>query len=141
MKIRQATIKDKNFVKQLDKENMNLFFKKIGTRYYGNLFKPFITKNCFILENPKPVGFAYIEIKGKNMNLVSIQINRFSQGKGYGKRLIRFLTSYAKKKKLSKLKSIAHEENKLSIKFHKKAGFKIGKTNQKKHVPFEINLK
>jgi len=141
MRIRKATLKDKKFVKELDKENMQPLIETTGQKYSGHMFDRFNSKDCLIIEDKdKLVGFLYFEIIGKKLHIFSIQIKRKFQQKGYGNKLMGHIITFAKEKKLKKIILEAHDSNKQAINFYKNLKFKI-KWIKKNKIGFEYNIK
>ena len=141
MKIRKATEKDKQFVKELDKENMQEIIEKHGSRYQGYMFESFNPNKCLIVEEKEPIGFAYLDFPGNKISIWSIQIKKQFQRKSAGQALMKEIFRIAKEKKLKKIISDAHKDNKQSINFHKKMGFKAIESKKKNKITFEYPLK
>ena len=142
--IRQATEKDKNFVRNLDRENMTPIITESGEKYYGGMFESFNPRKVFIIENSQgeSVGFARIHIPGNKLDVWSFQIKEEFQRKGYGKELMKFLITLAKEKKLKKVILEAHNTNKKANSFYEKFGFTrtIPKTKKKEKVGYEYRI-
>ena len=142
MNIRVSTLEDKEFVKALDKENMEPIINASGNKYYGYMFETFEPKRCFILEeNNLPIGFAYFHTPRNKLDIWSIQIKKDSQGREYGQRLMKHIIDFAKFKKLKKVVLEAHKTNTKALNFYRKYGFKeLGELRQNK-ILFELDLK
>ena len=141
MKIRKARKKDKKFIKILDKENMAPIMHSYGVKYYGNMFEPFKSKNCFILELSKPIGFAYFDISEKKLDIWSIQIKKEFSRRGFGTKLMKYIIDYARKEGIRKVILEAHKNNKSSVNFYKKIGFKKIKSKKQNKIAFEFITK
>jgi len=139
MKIRQATARDKKFVRKLDEENMVPIFKKYNIAYkkwHNKMYDYFRTKFCFIIEEKgESLGYVYFGKDKNNLEIWNIQIKRNIQRKGIGKKLINFIIEHAKKTKLKKIILEVHGKNKKAIKFYEKMGFKnLGIINKEKEI-------
>ena len=141
MKIRNATWEDKEFVKKLDEENMKEIIESYNKKYSQVMYDSFNPNKCFIIEEDKPIGFAYFKTTKNKINIWSIQIVKNSQGKGYGRKLIEYITDFAKDKKLKKIILEVHINNKRAINFYEKFGFKNLGEVQKNKLGFEFEIR
>ena len=141
MKIRLATFKDEKFVKNLDKENMEPVIESLGGKYQGYMLDSFNPQKCFIIENGKPIGFAYFRIPGNKLEIQSIQIKEQFHGKGYGQKLMNHIINFAREKRLKKITLEAHKFNKKAIRFYENFEFKNMGETKKGKIGFEFNLK
>ncbi len=141
MRIRNATIDDKDFIKELDKENMSSIIEFHGEKYKSYMFDSFKPKNCFIIEDDKLIGFVYFGIMGNKLDIWSIQIKKSLWGKGFGKKLMKYILDFAVKKKLKKVVLEVNKNNNKAIRFYERLGFE--KINSKKinKIAFEYIIK
>jgi len=123
MEIRKAFYGDSEFVRSLDKENMESIIKENEGEYNSYWFKDFNPDKCFILEEKEPLGFLYIHNPGNNLNIINIQIRKSFQGKGYGKAILKKAIQIAKKNNLKKIFLETYNNNEQAKAFYKKQGF------------------
>ena len=141
MKIRKATAKD---LKRIDElyvegsidENKYQFpgtsirkdlIKHQRSRIQG--FRKYMKSpkhHWIVIENKKEIlGFGQAWIKDKTTGITeSVYIDKKHRKKGAGKKIIKELISWLRKKKVKKIESGAYINNKPSIKLHEKVGFK-----------------
>ncbi|MBU2562183.1 MAG: GNAT family N-acetyltransferase [Nanoarchaeota archaeon] len=93
-----------------------------------------------------PIGYSKLTIKKVNAKMIGhigaeFVLEEFRK-RGIGKRLVKEMCYLIKKKKIKKISVEVYKKNKLSIKFHKKMGFKIiGEGSNKKLYQMEKKLK
>ena len=144
MGIRFAALKDKDFVKSLDRENMVPIIKETEGEYRGYMLDSFDPDKCLIIESGKEsIGFAYLRNLGNKLEIQSIQIKKDFQGKGYGQELMSYIVNFAKSKRLKKVVLEAHDINRKAISFYERFGFKnLGEVKNKNNkIGFEFNIK
>lgn len=92
------------------------------------------TGYCFVAEdNGEIIGFmlAYETLPFHGTLFINhIAINPAYQGKGIGLLLLKRVIERAKENNISVIRSLINTDNSLSIKLHKKAGFKISLRKQ-----------
>ena len=120
--IRKAEGEDLEFIKALDRENMEPILHDIGKEYTG-LYNAFDLDKCFIIEGTERIGFAFFELHHKELHIASLQIREKYQGEGYGKKLMNYIIDFGKRNNLERITLDAQENNKPAIKFYEKLGF------------------
>ncbi|MBW2995323.1 GNAT family N-acetyltransferase [Candidatus Woesearchaeota archaeon] len=139
MKIRKATIKDIKEIAELLRE-YDVHEHKLDKRRKIEKIKDIITFNKKLIRHPKVVFFV-AEVNGKLAGMVSgeyrdsaidrtgifhnIIVTEKFRGKGIGKKLLKEIEKYFRKKRCSKMHSLVRPKNKRALKFYKKIGFKV----------------
>lgn len=73
--------------------------------------------------NNKPMGYMSMRISGKELFLSKFYLVSSQRGKGYGRKMIRFIEELAKGKKLNKILLTVNKNNTDSIKMYETVGF------------------
>jgi N-acetylglutamate synthase-like GNAT family acetyltransferase len=131
MRIRKAKIEDSKEISKL----MNDTIASVnGKDYNKKQVKVWIAKNTFskteekikkrknvfvIIDSSKIIGVGAIDVSEKK--ITGLYIKHTKQGMGYGKKLLKYLESYVKRKKVDKLKL---ESTITSFEFYKSQGYK-----------------
>jgi GNAT superfamily N-acetyltransferase len=81
----------------------------------------------FVAEyNKKVIGLLLVEMRHNLvLSLPYLVVSRQYQGAGIGRKLIEFAKLYAKRKRVRILEVVIHKDNKDSLRFHGKLGFKL----------------
>ena len=138
MKIRKATIKDiPQIVRLLHK--YDLYENNLDKRHKIDSIKEITLFNKKVIKNENVVflvlesnnklegvirGEDRITAIGKQAIFHVFFISEEARGKGYGKRMLKELISYFKKRGCNQIKSFVYINNKRSLKFYKELGFK-----------------
>lgn len=135
IKIRQAKKEDirdiKNLTKYLMKveevDNINKQTKIILKQRILPTFNKENNNKIIIAEiDKKVIGYVLVERVNKlAASMVYIVVNHNFQEMGIGKKLIKGVGDYLKKKKIKILQATIHKDNKKSKKFHEKMGFEF----------------
>lgn len=80
-----------------------------------------------------PIGYLSLKTEKDTLFISKIYLVKSERGKGYGKNMMNFAKTYAKQKKLEKLRLTVNKYNLLSIEAYEKMGF-----TKKRAVVFDI---
>jgi len=114
MKITKAKIDD---IKEIAKIEINsgYEFRKDAklNEEYKRINEEFKTKEFFIVKNKntKLVGYISFKIKNRECKLDYLSVIKSFHGKGVGKKLMRFVENYAKKKNCRKIEFEVNNKN------------------------------
>lgn len=138
MKIRPAFRQDIPLLLRIEKKSgfpvPNYSFTR---RYFTRALK---NKKIFILEDPKPIGFAIFRNYKDGCEIDAIIILKLQHSKGYGTKLLKFLEKETIKMKKKKLYSYCWNKNFPAICFYTKHNFYIIDVKKKRYTGKEIAL-
>lgn len=129
MKIRKATLKDAALIAKINTEAQSPVDKKLKvTEFYFRKETFSLIKNklaeFFLLDKSAFVCFNSYFPGYKLCELYYITVSKKYQKKGIGTKLLKFIETYAKKKKFRGIYLYTHPINKDAIIFYKERGYK-----------------
>ena len=130
MKIRKATLKDCKVIVEIDLQSDDPFYKVFpikSKKDFVKYFKKILKQNNveFYLYEDKGIIGVKKDFPGyKHLELFWISVKAKYQNRGIGKKLIKFVESYAKKHNYRAVYLYTHPIHKKAIKLYKKIGYK-----------------
>lgn len=96
--------------------------------YFEELYQQY-PEGFIVAENKKRIiGYIVGRVKDNSGEIVSLAVDLAWRRKGIGKKLINFLTTHFKEKRLKEISLCVRTRNQGAITFYKKFGFEILKT-------------
>ena len=133
--IRKATEKDLSAVQRIIKQAFSVYLPRMGKKPFPMLddYAAHITNDSlYVLEVAGEIrgAITLIVLKNGNLSLENLGVHPEWQKRGYGKKLIRFAESEAKKRKCPALELYTNEVMGENIVWYQRLGYKIIKRGE-----------